>query len=192
MSDERASPDSQEDWALLFESARGNDDAFARLVERHQQKLLNFFLRSGAKHHAEDLVQETFLRLYRHRKRAKPLARFTTYLHTLGHHVWLDHVRRQSRFARLLMRAAPEFNEIDCASANRPPVSMDADSLLGLLSPDHREAVVLVVYQGMAYHEAAEILGVPVGTVKSRVSIALSRIRAALRATHRGEKLHGS
>lgn len=170
----------REDWALLADSARGDDAAFGALVARYQSALLNFFYRCGAKQDAEDLVQETFLKLYRYRKRAKPIARFTTYLHTLGHRVWLDHVRGRSRRIRLLERAAPEMPAADDRSSGRPSAILDANVLLDSLSAEHREAVVLIVYQGLAYQEAAEILGVPEGTVKSRVFHALQRMRAMM------------
>ncbi|HMP76245.1 MAG TPA: RNA polymerase sigma factor [Kiritimatiellia bacterium] len=169
-----------EEWEWLARAAAGDDTAFRAIVERYQGRLLNFFLRAGAKDHAEDLVQETFIRLHRHRSRARPLARFTTYAHTLAHHVWIDHVRRQSRRLRLLERAAPEMDQADGRSAGHAPARIDAERLLATLTPDLRGAVVLVIYQGLAYAEAAEVLGVPTGTVKSRVFNALHRMRTAL------------
>ncbi len=172
--------ESAQEWQWLAAAAHGDDSAFVALVERYQGRLLNFFLRAGAKDHAEDLVQETFIRLYRHRKRARPIARFTTYAHTLAHHVWLDHVRRQSRRIRLLDNAAKEMDVVDEHAAGRAGARMDAERLLSILSPEHRAAVVLIVYQGLAYEEAAEALGVPVGTVKSRVFNALQRMRSIL------------
>ena len=180
--------ESQEEWEWLARAAAGDDFAFGLLVERYQGRLLNFFLRAGAKDHAEDLVQETFMRLYRHRHRAKPLARFTTYAHTLAHHVWADHVRRQSRRLRVLERAAPEMEHADNASSGLARARLDAERLLAILSAEHRAAVVLVVYQGLAYAEAAAALGVPAGTVKSRVFNALRRMQDALDASSSGER----
>lgn len=183
--------ESAQEWRWLAEAARGDDAAFVALINRYQGRLLNFFHRAGAKEYAEDLVQETFIRLYRHRKRARPLARFTTYAHTLAHHVWLDHVRRQSRRLRTQDSAANEMKVLDEQSAGRAVARMDAERLLATLSAEHRTAVVLIVYQGLSYEEAAEALGVPVGTVKSRVFNALQRMRAFLR-TSQPEPRHES
>lgn len=177
--------ESAQEWQWLADAAGGDDAAFVALVERYQGRLLNFFLRAGAKEHAEDLVQETFIRLYRHRKRARPIARFTTYAHTLAHHVWLDHVRRQSRRLRMLERATHEMDSMDDRAAGRAAARMDAVELLSTLSDEHRAAVVLVVYQGLAYEEAAQALGIPVGTVKSRVFNALQRMRAVMNEARR-------
>ncbi len=172
--------ESAQEWQWLAAAARGEDHSFRMLVERYQRRLLNFFLRSGAKDHAEDLVQETFIRIYRHRARARPTARFTTYAHTLAYHVFLDHVRRQTRRLHLLKRAAPEMEQTDHASAGRASARMDAERLLASLTPEMRSAVVLIIYQGLSYDEAATALGVPAGTVKSRVFNALQRMRAML------------
>lgn len=173
-----------QEWEWLARAASGDMTAFRAIVERYQGRLLNFFLRAGAQSYAEDLVQETFIRLYRHRGRARPQAQFTTYLHTLAHHAWIDHVRKQSRRLRLLDRVARESSDdpVDTPSPGR----LDAERLLAVLSPDLRATVVLVIYQGLTHAEAADVLGIPIGTVKSRVFHALQRMRAALEQPPQG------
>jgi RNA polymerase sigma-70 factor (ECF subfamily) len=180
--------ENRQEWEWLARAAAGDAAAFRSIVERYQGRLLNFFLRAGAKMYAEDLVQETFIRIYRHRSRARPIARFTTYAHTLAHHVWLDHVRRQGRRFRLLERAAPEVEQQDNRSSGSAPARIDAERLLDTLTPDLRAAVVLVMYQGLSYTEAAEALGVPTGTVKSRVFNALRHMRDALASSPHGDR----
>jgi RNA polymerase sigma-70 factor (ECF subfamily) len=169
--------ESQQEWAWLQQAARGDEPAFCALVERYQGRLLNFFLRNGVKDHAEDLVQETFMRLYRNRHRARPLARFTTFIHTLAHHAWVDHLRKQNRRARLLSLLTREHERADHQSSRQAPDRIDAARMLDALTPDHRAAVVLVVYQGLSHAEAAEALGVPEGTIKSRLHHAIRRMQ---------------
>ncbi len=169
-----------EEWAWLARAADGDDASFHLLVERYQGRLLNYFLRAGAKEHAEDLVQETFIRLYRHRSRAKPLARFTTYAHTLAHHVWIDHLRKHGRALRTQEAVRAHTDTEDQRSSRTAPARLDAERLLDALSPDLRDTVVLVVYQGLTHPEAAEALGIPEGTVKSRIFHAMQRMRALL------------
>lgn len=169
---------SREEWAWLSRAAHGDDEAFASLVRRYQGRLMNFFARLGDQGHAEDLVQETFMRLYRNRKRARPDARFTTYLHTLAHRVWVDHVRRSTRRADALARAGRDPLLVHPGGVPVPGGGrIDADRLLARLSPEHREAIVCVILEGLEYGEAAVVLGVPEGTVKSRVHYALRHLR---------------
>ena len=173
-----AEPLPEPDDATLMQRVAGDDPAALRLVvERHQRSLMNYFVRSGAQSHAEDLVQETFIRLYRYRHRYKPLARLTTFLHTLARHVWIDHLRRRGRMGRLLEEWGRGQPTEDAQSAGTAARRMDAERAVKSLPEEMREVVVLVFYQGLSYQEAAAVLDIPVGTVKSRMFHALRRLR---------------
>lgn len=172
------SPLQDSDDVELMRRLAGDDSAALRmLVERHQGMLMNFFVRSGAESHAEDLVQETLVRLYRYRKKYRPVAKFTTFLHTLARHVWIDHVRKRGRWLRLHVAWANHAPDLDDRSAGAAPRRLDAERLMDTLSEDMRSVVVLVFYQGLSQQDAAEVLGVPVGTIKSRMFNALNRMR---------------
>ena len=157
--------------------ARDDDlDAFSELVRRHQRQVMNFFARNGVYRDVEDLAQETFLKLHRARHRYVPTAKFTTFLYLIARQVMIDSIRHSTRKAALVEKYGKE------APSEAPPPRMrgeksDAEAALACLSQPLREAVVLVVMQGMAYAEAAEVMEVPVGTVKSRVSAAMARMR---------------
>lgn len=164
--------------AALMERARDGDlAAFEELVRRHQQPLMNFFARLGAPSDAEDLAQETFLRLYRYRARYRANAKFTTYLYLLARQVRIDCLRRGMRRDALHDRAAAEAPQHAEPSALAQGARLDADAALALLSEPMREVVVLAILQGLPHQETSAILGIPVGTVKSRLSIALHRLR---------------
>lgn len=169
-----------EDVALMRRLAGDDPAALRSLVERYQGVLMNYFIRSGAQSHAEDLVQETFLRLYRYRHRYRPVARLTTFLHTLARHAWIDHVRRRSRLGRLLQDWAQAQPTEDVSSAGRAGRRLDAERAVDALPDAMRDVVVLVFYQGLSFGEAAEVLEIPVGTVKSRMFHALRRLKEAL------------
>lgn len=160
----------------------GQREAFEQLVRRHQQPLLNFFLRSGVDWDAEDLVQQTFIRLYGYRQRYRPRAKFTTFLYLLARQVRIDELRRRRRQKRLREQAR-EQAELAAAAA---PAAADvgfSDELqqaLGRLSPRHREVVVLGVLQELEYAEIARILKIPAGTVKSRMFNGLRDLRRYL------------
>lgn len=169
-----------EDSILMERLARDDHQALRTLVERHEALLMNFFMRSGAESHAEDLVQETFVRLYGYRKQYRPLAKFTTFLHTLARHVWIDHVRKRGRWLRLLKVWSENAQQQDDHSAGRASRQLDAKHLLAGLSSEMREVVVLVFYQGLSHQEVAEVLGIPTGTVKSRLFNALKRMKETM------------
>jgi RNA polymerase sigma-70 factor (ECF subfamily) len=177
-----SSPDETRDpdVALMLEVAGGSETAFTALVRRHQNPLLNFFARMGASSDCEDLVQETFVRLFRFRRRYKPAARFTTFLYHLARNVWAD---RGRKIVRLEWLAAEFQTEVEIARQRAPDRSGDAvdiEAALDRLSPKLREAIVLNIYQGLRYQEVADVLEIPLGTVKSRINLALTALKEIL------------
>ena len=172
-------PSDAEDVALMLRAAADDLDAFSALVRKHERHLANFFSRNGVLRDVEDLAQLTFLKLHRMRRGYRPTAKFTTFLYLLARQVLVDHVRASQRRARLHEAAGREMDATEPAPRHRGEAE-DVQAALASLSPALRETVVLVVMQGLAYHEAAEVLRVPVGTVKSRVSAALRQMKEIL------------
>ena len=164
-------------------SAKGSEIAFAEIVQRYQDVLLNFFLRSGVSHvDGQDLAQRTFLRLWRYRKKytAKG-AKFTTFLFMLARQESIDFFRAEARRRvqeDALAHAAAELAPVTGAASPQPGEKVRR--AMGRLTPTLREAVELVVFQDMPYAEAGAVLGVPLGTVKSRIFNALKRLKELL------------
>ncbi len=175
-----SSRDERPDAELMRLVRQGEPEAFAALVRRHQNKLLNFFRALGVSNDAEDLVQETFLRLFRYRYRYQPTVRFTTFLYLLARQVRIDRLRKDQRYAALCERASAEHQAQ--APSPRVPRSTEYDweAALNALPDSLREVVILSVYQGLNYDEVADILSIPVGTVKSRMFHAMRRLKAFL------------
>lgn len=172
------------DVALMLRVAAGSQEAFATLIRGHQNELLNFFVRMGAYLDGEDLVQETFLRVFRYREKYRPTARFRTFLYVLARHVWADRCRKLMRRERLTFWLRTDAEIRDSApEGNGSSQAMDVQAALNRLSPKLREVLVLNVYQGLRYQEIADILGIPLGTVKSRVNLALAAMRNLLDET---------
>ena len=170
-------PDEDPDAGLMMQVAAGSETAFVELIHRHQNFLLNFFRRLGAYSDAEDLVQDTFLRLYRYRERYRASARFTTFLYVLARHAWADRGRKIVRRERLASRLEIAA---EVAAENPPPAAggpVDVEAAMSRLSPKLRQVLVLNVYQGMRYQEVADVLGIPLGTVKSRINLAMQELR---------------
>jgi len=165
------------DETLMLKTAAGDTWAFATLVKRHQDPLLNFFRRLGVYTDAEDLVQETFVRLYNYRDRYRPTAKLTTFLYTIARHAWIDglrKVKRQEAFVEELQADSPTSSE---GGMRLVALRMDAQQALQQLPEKLRSVVVLSLYQGLRYEEIAAVLGIPVGTVKSRMFNALNQLK---------------
>lgn len=175
--DASAGPPEPDDLQLMRRVQGGHVADFGLLVQRHQQALLNFFLRLGAYQDADDLVQITFLRLWHYRAKYRPTAQFTTFLYTLARHAWFDALRGRRRHAAAVERLAREHDGTHDGGVGRLRLRLDVQAALRQLPVKMREALVLSVYQGLHYHEVAAVLGIPEGTVKSRVFLALRRLK---------------
>lgn len=172
-----------DDAALMLRVRADDRDAFAALVKRHQKMLLNFFARSGVQYDCEDLVQQTFLRLYRYRDRYTPTAKVTTFLFLLARQVWIDELRRRKRHQRLVagLAAEPHPEQVEPVAADAGAAGgLDLEQALATLPEGLRQVVELGVYQDLPYAAIAEILSIPVGTVKSRMFNALAKLREFL------------
>lgn len=175
--------------------AAGDEAAFPPLVERVLPRLLGYFRRLGADRAiAEDCAQEVLIKVYRVRATYRPKARFLTYLFHVARNHWIDVYRHR--------RAGPSTISSDLgwddgegpgpARGLRGP-SVDAgeavdlqsfaralERVVGTLGDEHREVWVLAQIEGLKYSEIAEILRIPVGTVKSRMHGATREVRDAL------------
>lgn len=182
-----------DDYALMERVRREDDrDAFSVLVERYQTILLNFFIRSGVGYDGEDLVQLTFLRLYRYREKYRPSAKFTTFLFMMANQVWIDELRKRRRQQKLTDELTLQPEQLSYADPVEPhrevEARVDLTRALATLPVGLRQVVELGVYQDLPYAEIAEILGIPVGTVKSRMFNALAKLKACLTGDKGGTK----
>jgi RNA polymerase sigma-70 factor (ECF subfamily) len=169
------------DAELMRLVREGSQDAFAELVRRYQDPLLNFFRRMGAPTDgAEDLVQETFLRVFGYRRKWRPTGKFTSFLYVLARHAWADRGRRLARWPSTDTDAVARAASSGKDASERAAARMDVDEALGGLSEKLRLVVVMSVCQGMEYREIAEALKIPIGTVKSRMHLAMGRLKEML------------
>jgi len=173
--------DAADDTALMMRARGGDREAFGALVIRHQKMLLNYFRRAGVPYDAEDLVQQTFLRLYRYRSRYTPRAKVTTFLFLLARQVWIDDLRKRKRAERLADALAREPEPPPGIADARPGRGgLDVAGAVAALPEAMRQVVELGVYQDLPYAEVARILGIPAGTVKSRMFNAIRILREEL------------
>jgi RNA polymerase sigma-70 factor (ECF subfamily) len=179
-------PTPVDDTALVTAAAGGDIDAFETLVRAHTQAVyahaLRFFGESQA---AEDVVQEVWIKVYRSLESFDGRARFTTWLYRVTHNSCLDFVRQGKRRPLPVESLDPPPSPGDLADA----VALSASVELALLhlAPEDRDALSAVSVFGLSYAEAAETLGVPIGTVKSRVFRARRTLAAVLGISAGGE-----
>jgi RNA polymerase sigma-70 factor (ECF subfamily) len=167
---------------LMKRAAAGRQEAFEIIVRRHQRPLLNFFRRMGAsRDEAEDMVQETFLRLFDYRFRYRPLAKFTTFLYRLASHVRTDGLRKLQRQPRI-GQLSEQSSSVEGNTAAGVGAKLDIQAALDGLSEKLRPVVVMAYFQGLRYREIAKALGIPQGTVKSRMFLALQELKKSLGA----------
>ena len=149
-----------------------SDEELLAEARKFEKNLLNFFWRQGVQYsEGEDLVQETYLRLWKYRREYKPTAKLSTFLFLMARQVRIDALRRQTR------REGREKSWGKEAATTAAPSVGSADAREDVLSEPLREVVELGVFQDLPYAEVAEILGIPVGTVKSRMSNALKKLK---------------
>ena len=175
------------DAELMALASKGETAAFAELVKRYQNILLNFFLRRGVSYDdGQDLAQQTFLRLWNYRKKYTPQAKFTTFLFLLAGQVSVDFFRAEGRRRGLEDDLAHEAEVASDASPKQGGAPADSASgadvrrAVARLSPGLRDVVELGVFQDLPYAEVGEILGIPTGTVKSRMFNALRKLKELL------------
>ncbi|MDB6138499.1 MAG: hypothetical protein JWO94_1571 [Verrucomicrobiaceae bacterium] len=175
---DRAVPLEADSAALLMvEAGTSSPHAFAAIVQHSRQSLLNFFSHHGACNDSEDLVQETFVRLYRYRSRYQPTARFSTFLFTIARHAWADHCRKAMRREKFTTRYQQETPAATPCWRTESDPDYDIEDALACLSPKLREVIDLHFYHGLRHQDIAASLRVPLGTVKSRVSLAIRKLR---------------
>lgn len=156
-----------------------SDDELMSAAKRFERNLLNFFWRQGVSlDGAEDLVQETYLRLWKYRREYVPSAKLSTFLFLMARQVRIDALRRQTRRSGREERWGREQPD-----RVTPRTGMEAEDVRWAvlqLSEPLRDVVELGVFQDLPYAEVATILGIPVGTVKSRMSNALKKLKEIL------------
>ncbi len=174
---------------------QGDVSAFTELVDRHRDTVVNYFYAMGRdRDFAEDLAQELFVKLFRHRADYEPKAAFRTYLFALARNLWIDayRSRRRSSTERSLdaeqESGAGTIGDRLVADVVRPEEGAERSETAAAIAaavaklPDEmREVFVLGAMQERDYADVAKTLDIPVGTVKSRMFHAVRKLRAWLK-----------
>jgi RNA polymerase sigma-70 factor (ECF subfamily) len=164
---------------LVLRCQAGDDSAFARLFESFADRSLRY-LRGLVGDAADDLQQEVWLSVYRNIASLANPSAFRTWLFSTTRHRASDYLRRQKRERELLEDVAGEMRESIDETGLDARIDAALDSALSQLSATHREVVLLRYRDDMGYGEIALVLGVPIGTVRTRLHYAKRRLQELL------------
>ena len=179
---------------LMVAYQQGDPEAFAVLYDRHSRALVNYFYKMCYDRAlSEDLMQETWLRVIRSRERYEPKATFKTFLFTVATNLFIDRHRSQKSAPKTVSTDLPvreegatvgDLVESRGRSTGDQVEDREAAALvqeaLQQLPEGQRQVFLLAESQGLKYREISEILGIPVGTVKSRMNAAITQLRGML------------
>lgn len=179
---------SADDHRLIADSRRGDPAAFGELVRRYQDRLYNTVYRLvGNADDALDVVQESFLHAYQALDGFKGDAQFFTWLYRIAVNTAISHKRKQ-RVPAVRLAPGDDDEPADRSEVSQPGLALERaeeerriQEALGRLSPEHRAVLILKEIEGQKYEAIADILGVPIGTIRSRLHRARLELREVLR-----------
>ncbi len=178
------------DEELITQFQAGNENAYLDLVERFKNRLFSFIYRFvGDVDLAEDLLQDTLVKVYTHKHSYREIAKFSTWIYTIAGNLARTELRKRRRRATFSMSALGlGGRELELPSTDHTPskihegVQTEAaiQRALAQLPLHFRTVVILRDVQELSYDEISKIMKIPLGTVKSRVNRARLRLQEIL------------
>lgn len=178
------------DEELIAQFQAGNEDAYLEIVERFKDRLFAFIYRFvGDEDLAEDLVQDTLIKVYTHRHAYREIARFSTWIYTIAGNLARTELRKRKRRATFSMSALGlGGREYELPSEDlAPSKTLEGEQTgkhiriaLAKLPLHFRTVIILRDVQELSYEEISKIMKIPLGTVKSRVNRARLRLQEML------------
>ncbi len=184
------------DEELILEFQRNNTErAFEILVQRYKNPLTNFVFRYlGDYESCVDVVQETMIKVYRYKDTYQSIAKFSTWIYTIAGNLAKTELQRRKRRTILSINAygKEEDETYEIPDENYRPDDMTDSGIKDEIiqkaflkvSDAYRQAVVLRDIQELSYEEIADIMGITVGTVKSRINRGRAQLQKLLKSIH--------
>jgi len=183
----------QSDADIVQAVLRGDKNRYALLVDRYSQRIINYLARmTGNRWEGEELAQEAFVRAYLALDSYKPQYKFSTWLFKIATNLCLNHLKKRQRLVHVNdyqdEEGEPAWVLPDTRRDSNPAVAAERREMqrqiqqaIGQLPPVYRTAIILRYLHGLSYQEIADVLDLPIGTVKSRIGRGRSRLIALLR-----------
>mgnify|MGYP001480898705 FL=1 len=178
------------DEMLISRFQSGDENAYIELVNRYKDKLINFvfyFLKD--EEHSEDIVQETFIRLYEKKHYYKEIAKFSTWIYTIARNLANTELRKKSRTKIMYLSQMSNHKKDYDLKSSDPELNKNIENeflmkeihfAIDKLPENYKSVIILRDIQGLDYEQISKIIGVPLGTVKSRINRARLQLQVDL------------
>ncbi|MFQ6102468.1 MAG: RNA polymerase sigma factor [Anaerolineae bacterium] len=177
----RSAPPAETELELIAQAQQGDQQAFGELVCLNREGVVNVVYRMcGDANLAEDAAQETFIRAWRHLPDYRPRSPFRNWLYRIAANLALDSLRREKGTVDVDALPLAASDAGPEATVERKERGEQVRQAVLALPPASRSVLVLREYEGLSYREIAATLGIPMGTVMSRLNYARNRLRETL------------
>lgn len=186
------------DEQLILQFQNEDKGAYVEIVMRYKDRLVNFLYRfTGNRETAEDISQETFLKLFKNKDKYSEIAKFSTWLYTIALNEARTNFRKEKKHAAVSINdfyedshndyqiRSDDYNPED--DANAETESFYIQKAINSLNEIHREIIVLRDIEELDYEEIAKTLDIPLGTVRSRINRARESLKVSLDSIYRAK-----
>lgn len=181
---------SDPDIELMLRFQKGDSRAFEEIIKKYQYSVINTIYRyTGDRTEAEDLAQEIFLRIYNARRAYRPTGKFSSWLFAIVNNIclnWIRYVKRHKTVSIFTDKESPQVNiardqKTASSQLRGLELKITVRNALNTLPSTQRMAVILNKYEGLAYEEIAEVMGISVAAVKSLLSRGRENLKEKLK-----------
>ncbi len=184
ITEKRKTKDPRSDSQLMIDLCDGDEDAFSEVIRRFQAPIYSLLIRMlGNEEDAQELLQTTFFRVYKYRSNFDTERKLVTWIFTIASNLAKKEWRRRSRWVNVPLEYVNLTSPVKTAphyDAGRIELKASIEEAVGHLPPHYREPFLLREMEQMSYEEIADILGIRLGTVKSRINRARAHLRNSL------------
>jgi RNA polymerase sigma-70 factor, ECF subfamily len=186
------------DEELIFKFQEGNSDAYTEIVYRYKDRLTNYVFRYvGSYDECDDIVQDTFVKVYTSKHLYKEIAKFSTWIYTIAINLAKTKLAKAQKYKTFSISNAYDDEDKDFdipddaytpdVDANSKFLSQHIQKALSQINENYRELVILRDIEDLSYEEIVEMTGLPMGTVKSRINRGREKLQELLKDIYNEE-----
>ena len=170
------------DKDILIRAKAGDLGAFECILSFYEKAVYNYCLRILKNpHNATDVTQDTFIKVYTHRKTIDPSKNIKTWIFTIATNTTYDFLRAKKRKNEISLDENNETNSSSEAYYPKEGIVSDVDKALEQINPEYKNVLLLFYQQGFQYQEIADILEMPINTVKTHISRGKEQLKDKLK-----------